>query len=317
VNKPFRIRNILIVLIVCVLGAITLRAFVDREPTFEGRRLSYWVWIMKFKQAGPEKEKARSVVCMLGTNSIPLLLDWLRQEDRPSMTARFDKVRHSVFFWLVGHGIIANRPITSLRHFNPSHRGMATYALPELGPAGKQTSIPTLIQMLGDKKRNPDEMSHTAGAAFLVLSRMAPESIDPLIVALSSQDIQVRMLAAAALARIGPAAKSAIPVLEKTLGDKDPNIRVSAAEVIGKLGGDPGSFIPVVVQTLPEINRENLDYVLTVLLRYKDHAKTAVPVLIEILNKTAHSTNEIDSLVRGQIINVLREIDTSALRPAP
>jgi HEAT repeats len=273
---------------------------------------------MDGKKAGPEKEKAHAVVRMLGTDSIPLLLDWLRQEPRPSMTARFDEVRHHVFFWLVGHKVIASRPITSLPgDFNPSHSAMAMWAMPELGPAGKETAIPILIQMLGDKKRKPDEISHAAGAAFLVLSQMAPESIDPLIVALSNQDSQVRMLAAGALGEIGPAAKSAIPVLEKGLENKDPNMRVGTAEVIGKLGGDPGSFIPAVVQALPEIDRENMDCALSVLLRYKDHANAAVPVLVDILNKTAHSTNKNDFWVRGDIINALRQIDPSALCPAP
>src|ERR1035438_7008417 len=92
VKKPFCIRNILIILAACVLGAIGLNAFLSREPSFEGKRFSDWIWTMNGKEAGPEKEKARAVVRMLGTNSVPLLLDWLRQEDRPSLTERFDEV---------------------------------------------------------------------------------------------------------------------------------------------------------------------------------------------------------------------------------
>jgi hypothetical protein len=312
VKKHFRISNILIVLVACVLGAVWLNAFLSREPSFEGKRLSDWIWTMNGKEAGPEKEKARTIVRILGTNSVPLLLDWLRQEDHPSLTERFDEVRHRVFFWLVGHKIITNRSITSLNDFNPSHSAMAMWALPELDPAYKRTAIPTLIEMLGDKKHKPDEISHEAGAAYMVLKKMAPESIGPLIAALSSQDTQVRTLAAGALAEIGPDAKAAIPILEKGLADKDPSIRASTAIVIGKLGGDPDSFVPVIIQALPEIDRDNLDYFLNALLVYKEHAKAAVPVLVDILHKTDHSTNQSDSWVRGQVMNALQQIDPAS-----
>jgi HEAT repeat protein len=318
VRKPFRNRNILIVLMACVLGAVVLNEFFGREPSFEGKRLSEWIWTMNGKEAGTEKEKARAVVRMLGTNSLPLLLDWLQQEDSPSMTARFDAVRHRAFFWLVGHKLISNRGIASLRDFNPSHRAMALWALPELDPVGKRTAIPTLIQMLGDKKHKADELSHAAGIACLVLSKMAPESIDPLMVALSSQDKQVRLLAAGALGEIGPDAKAAIPILEKGLAEKDPNIRAGIALVIGKLGGEPDSFVPVIIRALPEMDRDNLGYYLNALLVYKEQAKAAVPVLEAMLNKTTHSTNRFDYWVRGEVINTLRQINpasTQSLTP--
>lgn len=272
---------------------------------------------MNGKDEGPEKEEARAVVRMLGTNSVPLLLDWLRQEDRPSLRGRINTWRASLIHRLEARHIIKPRTITYLNDFNPSHRAMAMWALPELDSAAKQTVIPSLIQMLGDKEHKTGEMSPTAGSAYLVLSRTAPESIDPLIAALSSPDRQVRILTAGALGEIGPAAKAAIPVVEKGLKDKDPNIRVGAAEVVGKLGGYPDSFVPALVQALSEIDRENLGYVMSLLVRYKDHANAAVPVLIAILNKTAHSTNQTDSWVRSDITNTIRQIHPSALPPAP
>src|ERR1017187_7624788 len=212
-RKWLRIRTMLIVLGVCALGVVAMFPILRTEPSLEGRHLSDWIWTMNEKEAGPEKEKARAVVRQLGSNSVPLLLEWLGQEDRPSLTGRFDELRHGVYFWLVGHKLIANRPITALRDFNPSHSAMAMWALPELDHEGKTNAIPTLIQMLGGKSRKPDEISRGAGGACIVLSKMAPESIAPLIDALASQDVQVWKLAAAALGKIGPDAKAAIPVL--------------------------------------------------------------------------------------------------------
>jgi len=44
---------------------------------------------MNSEKPGPEKEEARAIVRQLGTNSIPLLLRWLREPDRLSLNERF------------------------------------------------------------------------------------------------------------------------------------------------------------------------------------------------------------------------------------
>ena len=306
------IRLLLTLLSMCALGAAVF-AFLHTEPSFEGRKLSDWLWTMNGSKEGPEKEEARAAVRKLGTNSIPLLLRWLRQEDRPSLTERFDTVRHTVFFWLVTHKLIANRSITSLRDFNPSHSAMAMLALPELDHAARLAAIPKLIQMLGEKNRWPENIPRAAGGAYMVLPKMAPESIGPLTEALSSPDPQVWALAAGALSGIGPDARAAIPVLEKRLTDKDPIVRVGAAGVISKLGGDPSVFLPVVIQSLTEVGPMNLDMPLEILLRYKEGAKAAVPALVGILSKTPSSPNPTNTIARDQVINALRQIDPGAL----
>ena len=189
---------------------------------------------------------------------------------------------------------------------------MAQWALLELGPAERRAVIPKLIELLGDNKHLPDQISETAGASYLVLSKMAPESIAALTDALSSKNIIVWVLAAAALGEIGPGAKSALPVLQKRLSDKDPNIRVSSAAIIGKIGGEPPEFVPVVIQCLPLINWETMDYALDLLVRYKDYAKDAVPVLEKILNNTPDSRNPTNRTVRTEVIAALRQIDPEA-----
>jgi hypothetical protein len=315
-RKSFRIRFVLLLLSVCAFGAVGLYHFLHQEPSFDGRYLSDWIWIMHGKESGPEKEQARAVVRQLGANSIPVLLDWLQQENHPSWTGRFDKVRHNIFFWLVGHKLITNRPITSLRDFNPSHSAMAMWALPELDPATRTNVIPTLIQMLGEKSQKPDEISRGAGGAFIVLSKMAPESIGPLIEALSSHDVQVSELAASALGRIGPDANAAIPMLKKGLQDSDLKIRLCFAAAIGEVGGDPNVFLPVVIQSLPKMQWTDLDYSLEILVRYKEHAKPAIPVLLSILNGIPGSGNPDNIAVRDEVINTIRQIDPNALAAA-
>ena len=170
--------------------------------------------------------------------------------------------------------------------------------------------------MLGDQWPKPDETPRVAGCACLVLSKMEPESIAPLIGALSTQDAHVRLLAAAALGVIGPDARAAIPILEKELANKDPTIRAGIAIVIGKLGGDPDAFVPAIIGALPELDHANLGWVLEDLLVYKEHAKAAVPVLMDILHKAEFFTNHSESWVSGMVSNALQQIDPAALRRA-
>ncbi len=272
---------------------------------------------MNARKEGPEKEEAREVVRKLVTNSIPLLLGWMRQEDRVSFTEKINTWRANIHTALLKHHLIKSRELRYFQDFNPSHRAMAMWALPELGSAGRRTAIPTLIQMLGDKNAKSDEMPPSAVCASMVLSKMSPESVDSLIAALSSEDRQVRLLAAGALGEIGPEAKSAIPLLEKRLADKDLVVRVCTVEIIIKLGGDPGSLIPVIVQALPELDHDTLSYVMDLFVRYKDHAKMAVPTLVGILDKTALSTNQTDFWMRNDITNTIRQIDPSVLPSIP
>ncbi len=227
------------------------------------------------------------------------------------MVERFEDMRGRCYSWLIRHKFIASAPMHSM-YFNLNHRALAQMALAELDPAAKRAVIPTLIQMLGDKNHKPDEISEVAGSAFLALSKMAPESIDPLIATLTNKEFQVWALASGALGRIGPDAKAAIPVLKKWLTDKDPNKRINAAEVIGELGGGPREFLPVVIKSLPELNRDGLLCSLDILVRYKEHSMDAVPVLKRILSNISASTNLNDIVDRNQLEWTLNEIDPKA-----
>ena len=60
------------------------------------------------------------------------------------------------------------------------------------------------------------------------------------------------------------------------------------------------------------MDRDNVDYALGVLVRYKEHSKPAVPGLARILNNIADSTNWSDINIRGLVTNALREIDPEA-----
>jgi hypothetical protein len=312
-DASMRKRQVSVVILLAVLALIEVGFyyFDHREPSFEGKSLSEWVLIVHDERPNPEKENARSVVRQLASRSIPMLLRWLREPDKPSLEERISDMKSRIFGWLQTLHIMKMHIMTGYST-RPGHRIIAVLALADLDVEGRRAVIPKLIRMLGDKNHKPDEFSEAAGAAYMALVRMAPESIDPLIGALSNQDFQVWALSAAALGNIGPDAKRAIPVLEKRLNDKDPRIRISTQGIIARVGGDPNKFVPILIHSLEEAKPDDLDYLLDTLSRYKEHGKPAVPILLTILSNTPDSTNPTNGMIRGEVIDALRQIDPEA-----
>jgi HEAT repeat protein len=191
-----------------------------------------------------------------------------------------------------------------------SYRSLARAALAELGPDAK-AAVPDLIQMLGTKGPTTNDFSLIAGAAYLLLPKMAPASVPPLIDSLSSTDLQVYALAAGVLGEIGPQASAAIPVIHKRLADTNVMIRVGAAEILGKLGADPTGFMPTVVESLLDPDYTFLDYKLEVLLKYKDHARAALPILMNIQTNAASLDSPTNQYVRQQVTGALLQLQSN------
>jgi len=70
------------------------------------------------------------------------------------------------------------------------------------------------------------------------LAAKGSESIPPLVTALSSRDVGVRLWAAAALEALGNKSLPAADLLVKLLDDRDPGVRLAAARALGKIGSE-------------------------------------------------------------------------------
>ena len=209
--------------IVAIGLAIHLRG--PSEPSYRGRTLSDWIVVTRVH---PDDEEARMVVRQLASNSIPLLLDWIKREDRPTPRAKIAAAKDRAIAFLERHRVIRPRPHSMFMDWKGSYRSLAQWTLDELGPEA-DTAIPALIQMLGMKGPTTNDFSPIAGTAYLLLPKMAPKSIAPLIDSLSNNDLQVYALAAGALGEIGPQASVAIPVIQRRLADTNVMIRIGAA----------------------------------------------------------------------------------------
>jgi hypothetical protein len=286
--------------------------FTEANPLSKADPLSDWIVAMNTAHEPEDKQEARAAVRHLASNSVPLLLDWLQRKDQPSLKGRYWQAKSGAIAWLEGHRLLTPKPHMMEMDWKAYHRALAQRAFEELGPDGKE-AIPTLIQWLGRKASTTNELDETAGAAYCVLSKLAPASIPALVTALSNTDNQAWALAAGALANIGPDARAAIPVLRPRLHDADHMLRVGAADVFGRLGGDPQEFMPVLIQSLREPDADMFGYKLDVLLHYKGQAKSAVPTLLDLLRAIPDSGSLTNQAMRQDLLNIIRQIDPAAV----
>jgi len=311
VTKGRRYRLVGASILLIAIALVLFPRLSPKEPTYGGKPMSDWIWKLNEKPEGPEHEEVRAIVRKLGSTHVPLLLQWLQEEDKPSLKQRFDNTRESVLFWLIRHKIIANRSFTStMSDSDRSQRAMAMWALPELEPAAKKQAIPILIRLFQQKKPTSDEASDNANTALYVISKMAPESIPPLIDNLTNQDYQIWVYSASALGMSGPEAKSAIPQLQQRLNDSDYRIRFAAAYNILEVGGDPAICVPVIIGTLRDFTKDpgDIEFPIGVLLKHPEHAKPAIPILTEILNTTTNKTDPDSSTLRDDITRALQKL---------
>ncbi len=106
----------------------------------------------------------------------------------------------------------------------------------------------------------PDSQARSQGAASLGFALRSetnppagplPEAVTTLIAALKDKDDQVRMRAAEALGRIGPAAKAAVAVLAQRLQAEDEDaVHSAAAEALGRIGPDAKPALGVLTRHL-------------------------------------------------------------------
>jgi hypothetical protein len=287
------------------------------EPHFQGKSFSDWVVIMR---DGPDRERGRRVVHLLGPNCTPLLLQWLQREDHPTLKGRLHNLGPNVEEWLIARRIMKPHPITSYHDAKESYRALGLLAFEELGPDGK-AAIPTLVEWLGHRDPKTGQAGNDAGSAWLILPRMAPDSINPLVRDLTNRELQVRALAVGALGKIGTNANIAIPRIRLLLDDENIDVRVNACASLGELGADPAEFMPVLISCLPEsnfigTNFDILDYDLETLIKYKTRARPAVPVLLQILaNAPDDNRNPTSTMVHGLVTDALREIAPETVAP--
>lgn len=135
------------ILTVAILGGLAQSTLFAREPSYQGKRLSAWMNDFNNEEKPEVRQKARDAVRQIGTNGLPLIIEYLSSQDSPAKLRLMD--------WSKRQSILKF-------HLTPARKkiGLAFNACDALGPAA-QPAIPALSRFLNGP--NPD-----AEALFLI-----------------------------------------------------------------------------------------------------------------------------------------------------
>ena len=61
----------------------------DNEPRYEGKTFGYWIGQENRGLTQPERDKAEAAVLCLATNNLPLLLEWIREDEPAEFEPRY------------------------------------------------------------------------------------------------------------------------------------------------------------------------------------------------------------------------------------
>ena len=261
------------------------------EPRYGGRPLQYWLTCARNERLPvAEQAKTRAAVICIGTNNLPLLLQWFREEEPPYSESAYKKAINR---------LLSRQRFTSIRlhdAYRPSRPSLAFWVFNEY-PEVAETAIPRFVTMLADKE------DLTKGKSCMVLGKIGKSAIPALLAALSHTNDIARALAAFALGENGTNASHVCSNLEAMLNDKAMFVRLNAAVALGKVGGRPEIIVPVILRCAHEGDENTRLYALDSLGKLKDRAQSAVP---DLTNSLAVVTNINDHY---SLLNALRESD--------
>jgi hypothetical protein len=274
------------VLAVLLLGVLWggQRFWNRDDPYWQGKRLSHW--LRTTDEA--DGEKTYKAVQELGTNCTPLLLRWLRKNERDYVAPGYVLTMND---WLGKQKVVKLRFPTELA---PGRTQVALRVFRELGPCGK-AGIPGLMGLL------ENEESEVAANAFSLLSEMQPEFTEALVERLSHREPRARVTAIRALAAFGSSAWGTIPLIRRALSDADPNVRAAAVDALVELGMDPKVDAPVFRRMLNEKSVNVRLAAVCALMKLGDDPEPIVPALLQIIQE---GDPELRGLASGRLASL-------------
>jgi hypothetical protein len=256
-NTAFNKTNWIKAAILLSAGAVAISLLVDwrpaREPEYDGQPLSYYLSSLTYSQVRLERS-ARDAIRAMGSNAVPHLIDILNARESQFKT------------WF---NEVADRQSFIRFRFEPlgPRQIHATMACQELGPIAAPT-IPSLARLLDDPDVGPWAVAalaeigpqtfplltnamcsihrHTRHAAVghLRLARPRERAVPPLLMALSSQEFDMRKVAAESLGALGVYSPEVVSSLITCLDDPIVLVRESAARSLGWCGGAAAISVP-------------------------------------------------------------------------
>jgi hypothetical protein len=220
---------------VTVLFALAI--WPDREPSYQGKSLSYWVG--SFSNANSpipgwasaaQTEMARNAIRHIGTNGIPLLIEWVSYDGR----------RRRNWLTRLPMGLGRTR---LLQHMCSDPRkevraGEAAKALITLGPEASP-AFPELGRILTD-----GEFWGAGTTALSILREIGEPAVPTLVFTMTNKPSRMREVIVMNLNQMGPKASAAVPALKSLLQDPQPRLRFMCIQAIENITREPFPNIP-------------------------------------------------------------------------
>jgi hypothetical protein len=230
----------LAVLLVALAGVSAWQGLRLREPVYQGRRLSVWLEILRKERANGNDPYAGPAIRHIGTNALPVLIEWLHARDTP--------LKQMVMTWLQKQKLV---------HFNfksaDQRRGEAILGYDALGPLASVQ----VLSLSGILTNDPSpDVRQAAAQALAAIGPEARLAASALFHAAKDTNNVVRDCAFIALARIRPDPHLTVPIL--VAGLDDPNLRALAAHALGEYGPEARAAVPALLRMLATNNSASL-----------------------------------------------------------
>jgi hypothetical protein len=151
-------------LVLATLGALLWIRFSrgEREPVYQGKTLHYWLSAYWPGGADPT-EQNRIAVRQIGTNAIPILLQWLSTKDGP--------VKKRMVTWISNHPWVPFRIESEVdRNF------LAVSGFTILGKSQASSAVPALVEIVRTGGGTKTSGYNNVTFAMLVLADLDPEA---------------------------------------------------------------------------------------------------------------------------------------------
>ncbi len=211
-----------------------------KEPSFSGRKLSWWLRrLYEDELPTPEQDAARAAIVAIGEEAVPFLLGWLRQPGRNAFRAAS------------GFRVLGDKAAAAIAEILRDPGPEPQAAGSSLGGIGL-LAIEALVELLN----HPDEMFRSAGAEGL--SEIAEPFTDaslrsclpPLVRNTKDVHQHVRARSASALGRIGKEPATCVPALVPLLNDHSTLVQASAVYALGCFGEAGAVALPRLLELL-------------------------------------------------------------------
>jgi hypothetical protein len=211
---------------VAVAIASALLLAPNQEPRYNGRPLSKWVQV--YSQGTPEFSEAEQAIRTIGTNALPFLLKWIRQEP-PSWAGTADRA--------LPQALSETAPARFL--IDGLGYETANGAMLAFGVLGTNAApaIPELVALMKGTTNRA-----TAVRAIAALSGLGPRALPHILSALSNTNQAGRATIPhfIVMMAVDLGTNACLPALRAALQDPDPAVRTHASRALHTL--DPQSL---------------------------------------------------------------------------